>query len=292
MTDTATDPLQELLVDTAKVPATVSLGEAFGQKGRVPQNTAADASPPLPALTCPNLVKAIAAVMREVDTVAKAGENTFHHYRYAKMEDILKVLTPLLGRHGIVVFQSESSRAMFDNDRVIAITYSFTVAHETGEIWPERLQQTGVSRCRDSKGGWDDKCANKAHTAARKYFLLGLFQIPTGDEADADKGDNETRHEVQQTTRIDFTTPHRIIGGKPVQWAANFTAAVRHATTSAMIDEWVKLNKEPIGLLANHYPTQHAEVKAVVTAMRKALEKGDEPPDLDDSKWETPHGSN
>ena len=51
------------------------------------------------------------------------------------------------------------------------------------------LRQTGVSTCRNSKGGWDDKSLNKCHTAARKYFLLSLFQIPTGEEDDADKGE-------------------------------------------------------------------------------------------------------
>jgi hypothetical protein len=73
------------------------------------------------------LVGAIAAVMNEVHVVAKRGENEFHRYRYATMGDILKEITPLLGRHGIVIFQSETGRAMFDDDNVIAIEYAFTV---------------------------------------------------------------------------------------------------------------------------------------------------------------------
>jgi hypothetical protein len=130
------------------------------------------------------LVAAIAAVMNEVHVVARRGENEFHRYRYATMGDILKEITPLLGRHGIVIFQSETGRAMFDDDNVIAVEYSFTVAHASGETWPHVIKQTGVSTCRNSKGGWDDKSLNKCHTAARKYFLLALFQIPTGDEED------------------------------------------------------------------------------------------------------------
>ena len=63
----------------------------------------------------------------------------------------------------------------------------------SGETWPQPLRQTGVSTCRNSKGGWDDKSLNKCHTAARKYFLLSLFQIPTGEEADADFGENDER---------------------------------------------------------------------------------------------------
>jgi hypothetical protein len=72
---------------------------------------------------------------------------------------------------------------MFDEDNVIAIEYAFTVAHTSDETW-QPLRQTGVSTCRNTKGGWDDKALNKCHTAARKYFLLALFQIPTGEEAD------------------------------------------------------------------------------------------------------------
>ena len=75
---------------------------------------------------------------------------------------------------------------MFDSDRTIAIQYAFTIFHTSGEVWPERPVQTGMSRCRDSRGGFDDKAINKCHTAARKYFLLALFQIATGDEDDAD----------------------------------------------------------------------------------------------------------
>src|SRR5215470_14151000 len=160
--------------------STVALGEVITTLPAVP--------------TGGGLVAAIAAVMNEVHVVAKRGENEFHRYRYATMGDILKEITPLLGRHGIVIFQSEVGRAMFDDDNVIAVEYVFTVAHASGETWPHPLRQTGVSTCRNSKGGWDDKALNKCHTAARKYFLLALFQIPTGDEEDdADRGDNERR---------------------------------------------------------------------------------------------------
>src|SRR6266853_1601488 len=150
-------------------------------------------SPPPVAAPAATLVSAIAAVMNEVHVVAKRAENEFHRYRYATMGDILKEITPLLGRHGIVIFQSETGRAMFDDDNVIAVEYAFTVAHASGETWPHVIKQTGVSTCRNSKGGWDDKSLNKCHTAARKYFLLALFQIPTDDEDDADQDKNDRR---------------------------------------------------------------------------------------------------
>ncbi len=154
-------------------------------------STPAQIATTLPAVPSGGGLVAAIAVMAEVHTVAKRGENEFHRYRYATMGDILREITPLLGRHGIVIFQSETGRAMFDDDNVIAVEYAFTVAHASGETWPQPLRQTGVSTCRNSKGGWDDKSLNKCHTAARKYFLLSLFQIPTGDEEDADQCEHE-----------------------------------------------------------------------------------------------------
>jgi hypothetical protein len=167
-------------------------------------------SPPPVAAPAATLVSAIAAVMAEVHTVAKRGENTFHKYRYAKMEDILQEVTPLLGRHGLVIFQSETGRAMFDDDNVIAVEYAFTVAHVSGETWPHQLRQTGVSFCRASNGRWDDKSLAKCHTAARKYFLLALFQIPTGEEADADMGENDERP-AKQVVRTVVPAPKRAL---------------------------------------------------------------------------------
>jgi hypothetical protein len=203
-----------------------------------------EAAPPppapavMPAPPVGQITKAIADVMKEVDVVAKRGENKFHSYRYATMGDILKEITPLIGRHGLVIFQSETGRAMFDDGGVIAIEYAFAIAHESGETWPHQLRQTGVSRCRDSKGGWDDKSLNKCHTAARKYFLLSLFQIPTGEESDADKGEN------------DRDAPRKTLAKKDARDIYSKLQAGLDANASRReLNEWGEANADRIRLL-------------------------------------------
>jgi hypothetical protein len=136
----------------------------------------------LPVTGFANLAAGIAGVMAELKPVEKAGWNDFHKYKYARMQDLSTALTPLMGKHGIVVFQNELSRDMFDDGRAMAVRYQFTIVHKSGEIWPERPVITGVSMCRTSNGKYDDKAFNKCHTSARKYFLISLFQIPTDDE--------------------------------------------------------------------------------------------------------------
>lgn len=154
--------------------------------------------------TVSKIATAISAVMAEVGHVAKGGTNEFHRYKYATMENVLQKVTPLMAKHGLAVIQTEKSRSWFDGERVIAVTYAFTIMHSSGEVWPERPEQSGMCRCRDSKGGFDDKSLNKCHTSARKYFLLALFQIPTGEEDDNDKGDRPPTRPIRRPTSNDM----------------------------------------------------------------------------------------
>lgn len=128
------------------------------------------------------IAEAVAKVMGADLYVQKRGKNAFHGYKYATVGDLLDKLQPLMAEAGLIVFQHECSADMLDNGNVMVIRYQFTLAHTSGAVWPEKPVHTGMSACRNTKGGFDDKAANKCHTAARKYFLLGLFQVPTGED--------------------------------------------------------------------------------------------------------------
>lgn len=195
---------------TTKAPAETTAGPATEPQptGNLPaiahQRQAAVYAPPgdkgILVAASRNVAEAISNIMMEIseNPVEKKGLNTFHNYKYARIQDILQALVPLMGKHGILVMQTEVSRMMFDNDAAISITYEFTIAHKTGEVWPEKIMQTGLCNCRANNGKFDDKAINKCHTAARKYFMLSLFQIPTEEENDPDRGDNDDGGRGQQ----------------------------------------------------------------------------------------------
>lgn len=127
---------------------------------------------------------AINAIMGEVDYVQKKGTNSFHNYKFAAVGDVLAKLQPAMHKAGLVIIQNETGHTL--NGAVMEVRYEFSLIHKSGAVWPDRPVHTGMATATNSKGGFDDKCVNKCMTAARKYFLLALFQIPTGDEADAD----------------------------------------------------------------------------------------------------------
>jgi hypothetical protein len=109
-------------------------------------NGTPDNSTVVPSRAAPvGLIAALVSVMSEVDVVPKRGVNKFHGYKCVEMGDLLRQVTPLLGRHSLVVWQSETGLAMFDGDSVLAIEYSFTVAHVSGET-SEPMKRTSMSR--------------------------------------------------------------------------------------------------------------------------------------------------
>ncbi|HEV3385465.1 MAG TPA: ERF family protein [Gemmata sp.] len=228
--------------------------------------------PVLPTTSFANIATAISSVMAEIGVVGEGGENKFQNYKYMSYKDMFRKLTPLMGKHGIAVIPTEKSKSLFDNDAVVMGTYQFTIIHKSGEVWPFQPEWTGVSRARDSKGGFDDKALNKCATAAQKYFLKALFQIPSGDDdEDPDNHDGivqgrdnapprrqsppqQTRPPVQQTEPIVQQStekgPRQISGGSYKSWTDEFIRLVGMASDPAEVMAWIDKNRTMLEKLA------------------------------------------
>src|SRR5262245_48042082 len=100
------------------------------------------ASPMLPKTPFDQIADAIAAASADIaeNPVVKEGKNTFHNYNFAKMEDIVEHVAPILSRHGLTVSQSERERGFMDKGNAIYATYDFMIIHKSGQVWPVLLQ--------------------------------------------------------------------------------------------------------------------------------------------------------
>lgn len=193
----------------------------------------------------PKIAKAILAITREIDPVQKAGVNTFHKYKYAKWEDILDELAPLIAKHGLIIQQSEYAHGGFAGD-LIEVSYDFTIINEDGDVWPDRPQITAICKVRDQKGVLDDKAASKCFTQAQKYMMVGLFKIRTADisEADHDAGKHETKPRPAPSPGggIAPHTIQTIDGDTAKTWAERFIGFVAKAKSQEERNEWDRLN--------------------------------------------------
>lgn len=256
----------------------------------IPEIAAAPAALPMTGFA--KLAKAIADITQEVaeNPIKKEGRNAFHNYSYARMQDILGGLTPLMSKHGVVVMQTEIERGFMDNGNAIFATYDFTIIHKSGEVWPFPQRQTGVSNTRTSKGTFDDKGLNKCHTSARKYFLLSLFQIPTTDDDDADRGDNDAGYRAARNTGAksgaktetgsqpqsenpappaepEKMKPHPIDrppGISAAVWGGKFIEQILLCDEVPEIDLWLEANDQSLDELEKKAPKVYANVKKAI----------------------------
>lgn len=236
-----------------------------------------------------SIAKALAGVMTKVGTIPKNGYNKFHNYHYATMGDILNALTPLMGEQGIALLQNEISINPIENNRV-AVTYEFTIAHESNETW--HFRQTGMALARDSKGNWDDKALNKCHTAARKYALLSLFQVPSGDFEDADEDKNATQRTEQrpvpgpkQAEASQESRAHKITlpqGTTADQWAAAYIRNIGKAISKKEIEQWENLNDDFLDRINDRYPEIYEMLRSAV--QRRLSDIGGQPAGMPDPK--------
>lgn len=145
-----------------------------------------------------SIALAVCNVMSVVKNVEKRGTNDFHRYKFAKVEDLLFQVQPAMVEAGLIITQDEIRHQIEDGALILA-TYAFSLSHASGATWGP-IHQTGVASLRNSKGGYDDKALNKCHTAARKYFILGLFQVPAGDLPDVDTEEDKPAPKLRHAT--------------------------------------------------------------------------------------------
>ena len=148
------------------------------------------------------IAEAISKIMATVKNVEKNGENKFHNYKFAKVEDLIFQVQPAMAEAGLIITQDEIGHEIV-SDALMLATYGFGLSHKSGVTWAASVHQTGMASLKNTKGGYDDKALNKCHTAARKYFILGLFQIPAGDLPDADVEEDKPAPERQATPSLE-----------------------------------------------------------------------------------------
>lgn len=129
------------------------------------------------------LVRKIAEVMLEVGPIKKNGHNDFHHYSYARDEDIAEAVRDSFASRMIVVFPDiidiTTREHINKKGYITTVKVNFTFFDgETGET----LSIVGAGEGQDS----GDKAVYKAVTGAQKYVLMKVLMLPTKDDPEAD----------------------------------------------------------------------------------------------------------
>jgi len=230
--------------------------------------------------TMPEAVaSAITAVMAGVGYIQKKGENKFHNYKFTAIGDVMAKLQPAMAEAGLIVIQDELAHEMIAGDNVMTATYAFRIAHKSGVEWDGQARHTGMAGAKNSKGGFDDKALNKCHTAARKYFLMALFQVPTGEAADPDAdGDHAPANSNGEIGKPAPTLSDR---EESIAWAQTVIGGLDKIKTVAAFDKWEAKAHEKLDHLFDLAPETFKILKPKLTERRAALVAAEAKPVLE-----------
>lgn len=231
------------------------------------------------------IAKAITAIRREINPVAKDGKVEFGQvkYRYPKSDDVLDEVLPLLAHHGLNIVQSEVKQVLFETERMLAITYQFTVFNEDAEVWPERPERTGLAWVRSSRGEIDDKASNKASTQAEKWFYIKFFGIRTSDAAQLDN--DAIVPDAEQTAKpkppkpgsaeaaaLDGPRAVPTNGLAAADWVTGFIKEMETSADAAEVNQWLAANKNTLDKLeAAQFKAENLRITEAIDARIKAL---------------------
>ena len=148
----------------------------------------------------------VAKVMTAVRTLPKDGTNTFDRYNYitgdAVFERIGQAMASvnLAAIPSVVELTTEAGKSSNDKPMLRTVIHGqITLADgDTGETWTSDWYGEGADR--------GDKSINKAMTAMMKYYLLRLFMVGSGE--DADEESPEVKPQAKQQPQAQTQRPN------------------------------------------------------------------------------------
>lgn len=133
----------------------------------------------------PMIFRKIAEVMAEVPAIGKNKKNQQQGFNYRGIDDVQNALQNILPKHGVFyvpqVLEShreERTTSRGGNLIYTVLTVKYTFYAEDGSNVSAVVQSEGMDSA--------DKSSNKAMSAACKYALFQVFNIPTEEQVDPD----------------------------------------------------------------------------------------------------------
>jgi len=142
----------------------------------------------------------VAKVMTAVRRLEKDGKNAYDNYNYITGDQAFAVIGKAMAEAGLVALptiinvSTDTVPTKSGSQYRTIVHGQITLADaDTGDTWTSDWYGEGTDR--------GDKSINKAMTAMMKYYLLRLFQIGSGEDADADSPEPPTEQPKPQAKK-------------------------------------------------------------------------------------------
>ena len=187
------------------------------------------------------VIRKLAAIMGAIGEIKPEGKNDHFNYAFIKDTQVSGAIRPRMAAEHLIVIPEvlEESWVQTETKRggvswVTKLKVRFTVIDgDSGD------SITGVGFGYGDDSG--DKGANKAFTAAMKYWLIKLFQIGGEDDLENDARTDERSAQRQAGTAASGPTEVKIEGAK-IEGIAR--GGRSQATTGAQVKQALKIYKD------------------------------------------------
>ena len=180
--------------------------------------TAAQKAPKKPARPKLSLVSKLAEVQASIHSIQKSGYNSFQKYSYAEEAAIVSACRVELARRHIMILPA--IQQVNREDTLTTIFTEYTIIDGESD---ERLRFIWAGTGAD-KG---DKGLYKAITGSQKYFLMKMFMMPTGDDAETESpvvADSDTAF---QKAYVDWLEMLNTLAEQPSSSVKTLTDAIK-----------------------------------------------------------------
>jgi hypothetical protein len=148
------------------------------------------------------ITKALCGFSKECPTILKDRDNSVYRSRYADLGAILKIVTPVLAKHGLVVVQMPVT----ENGVTSLVT---TIIHESGEMFEASMALSPVAQVlyKDADNNQvrvvTPQSWGSAITYARRYMLSAMLSLCVDDDDDGNvaSGAEKESKSAQQASK-------------------------------------------------------------------------------------------
>jgi len=127
----------------------------------------------------------IGKAMMDIGPIAKTKKNKEQGYNFRGIDDVYNALSPILSKYGLFVIPRVLERTREERQTAKGYRLIYTVLKIQYTMYaPDGSFVEGITEGEGMDSA--DKSTNKAMSAAYKYFMFQLFNIPTEEAVDPD----------------------------------------------------------------------------------------------------------
>jgi hypothetical protein len=193
--------------------------------------------------------------MSGITRLERDEKNPFANYKYAGIESYLDMVRPLCADAGLIIIQDEEfyefihSKDAKDRDITwLVMSFLFSVAHSSGELWPHRIRRTAMVQA--SMGS---QAFGAAQSYALKSYLRSLGLIATGDTPDADSHEQRDLPSREGVATETLGNRRTLSKDKSRPIYNELEGEIRNATTLEALNKWYLENRPRINQMHSDF---------------------------------------